>query len=160
MPTPDEQRAEVVELARTGLGRNEVSRRTGIPATTVSRIAAEAGVSFDRSATATATEARIIDAKARRTVLSLDLLDDLAEARARLHRTTEARDFVDCARAISLLTNAHVRLVAVDGTDQGVEEAKSMLGGLFGMLRQAYADGAATEDTPAALEGSEEGAQP
>lgn len=157
--TPDDPHAEVIDLARAGHGRNEVARRTGVPPTTVSRICAEAGVSFDRTATAQATEARVIDAKAKRSILAANLLEDIDEARVHLRHAADAKDVFFAAKAIDALASAHVRIVGIDGIDEGAEEAKSMLGGLFTMLRQAYAaddDTTAEETVTPALEAPEQ----
>lgn len=83
-PIPDETRAEVVRLHGEGLGCNAIARRLKIGVASVSRIAREAGLTFDRSATDLATRARTIDLAATRTLLlqkmavaSSDMLDDL-----------------------------------------------------------------------------------
>lgn len=78
----DEQRAEVLHLHTEGLARNEIARRTGISAGTVTKICQDAGRAFDRSATKDATRAR---------------QEDLAEARIALaHRLNDAaNDMLD-----------------------------------------------------------------
>lgn len=58
------ERARIIELARAGESRNAIVRTVGRSAFTVSKIAREAGVSFDRSAVAAATEAKRIDYEA------------------------------------------------------------------------------------------------
>ncbi|MFG2311171.1 hypothetical protein ACGFS9_21250 [Streptomyces sp. NPDC048566] len=131
--TPD-PRTQVVDLARAGHGRNEVARLTGIPPTTVTRIAAEAGVTFDRTATAQATEARVIDAKAKRVLLGGHLLEDIDQAREQLHAATDAKDVFFAAKAIDALASAHVRIVGVDGPPDDTAEAKSLLGALHEAL--------------------------
>ena len=134
MTTTPDPRTQVVDLARAGHGRNEVARRTGIPPTTVTRIASEAGVSFDRTATATATQARVVDSKARRSILAGELLEDIGAARQQLHRATDAKDLFFAAKAIDALASAHVRLVDVDGPPDETDETKSMLGTLYTAL--------------------------
>lgn len=151
MTTPDDPRTEVVRLARDGHGRNEVARLTGVPPTTVTRIASEAGVAFDRTATAHATEARVIDAKARRSILAADLLDDVQVARERLHRAEDAKDVFFAAKAIDALASAHVRLVAVDGPQDDTDHAKSLIGQLHAALVgnvAAEAASASEDDAP------------
>ncbi|MER6361550.1 hypothetical protein [Kitasatospora sp. NPDC001527] len=130
-PLPDQQRENVLGLARAGHSRNEVARLSGVSPASVTRICSAAGVTFDRTATAAAVEARVIDMKQARGLLASGLLDDIAEARHRLHRAGEAREFFDLARSVSVLTNAHVRIIGVDSTDQGAEEARSMLGSIM-----------------------------
>lgn len=123
----DRKRAEVLDLARSGLPRNEVARRADVGTSTVSRLCAAEGITFDRAATAAATEAKVTDVKAGRIGHAAALLDDLAHARRQLRSAETARDLADVARAVSLLAAAHVRLVQVDPDDGGVEEAKGLL---------------------------------
>ncbi|MFD8695625.1 hypothetical protein [Kitasatospora purpeofusca] len=137
-PIPEDQRETVLDLARSGHPRNEVARLSGVSPASVTRICSAAGVTFDRTATAAAVEARVIDMKQARSLLASGLLDDIAEARHRLHRAGEAREFFDLARSVAVLTNAHVRIASVDSTDQGVEEARSMLGNLMAGLASVW----------------------
>ncbi|MBT2425225.1 helix-turn-helix domain-containing protein [Streptomyces sp. ISL-112] len=140
-PIPDEQRDQVVELARAGRARNEIAREVGISTASVSRICADAGVGFDRSLTAAALQARVIDLKAARIGLATDLLDDVTVARGRMHVTEDARSFADMAKAVAALASTHVRLIAVDKDDAtGTEAAKSMLGQLAAALGVAAAE--------------------
>ncbi|MGW7361987.1 hypothetical protein ACWGI8_00815 [Streptomyces sp. NPDC054841] len=161
MPAPltPEQREAVLDAARSGASRNEVARQTGVSPASVTRICSAAGVAFDRTATAAAVEARVIDLKAARVNLAGNLLDDITEARMRLHQTTEPRDFFDLARSVAVLTNAHVRIVGVDGPPDESEGARSMLGSLMGLLKVAYDEGAGEHPT-AALDPAEEAEQP
>ena len=65
----------VKELHAQGLSRNEIARRSGRSQRTVSRLAAEMGLSFERAgATAKATEAKKADGAARRAQLQADAL--------------------------------------------------------------------------------------
>jgi transposase-like protein len=84
-PVTPELRARVVALHAEGLGRNAIAREVECSSATVTKIAREAGLSFDRAATALAVRARQID---------------LAEARAELAasflvRAQEALDMMD-----------------------------------------------------------------
>lgn len=136
----DEQREAVLAAARTGATRNEVARRTGVSAASVTRICKTAGVTFDRTRTAVAVQARVLDMKQARTALAVGLLDDIATGRQLLHSAEDSREFFDYARSVSVLANAHVRIVAVDHTDDnGAEEARSLLGNLMVALRVRHA---------------------
>lgn len=74
-PINDGDRAQVIALHAQGLSRNEIARRIRRSGRTVSRIAVELGLSFERSgATAAATEARKVDAAERRSRLQVDAL--------------------------------------------------------------------------------------
>ncbi|NYE50246.1 transposase [Spinactinospora alkalitolerans] len=122
----------MVELARSGLSRNEVARRAEVSTATVSRVAAAAGVAFDRSRTKNATKAKVADAKARRAQLSLDLLDDVEHVRSVLRGTDRPQGLMHSARAVSELVNSHTQLVAVDASDDtDLDHSKSMLGMIF-----------------------------
>lgn len=147
-PIPEQQRENVLDLARAGHSRNEVARLSGISPASVTRICSAAGVSFDRSSTAIAVQARVIDMKHARGLLASGLLDDIAEARRRLHRAGEAREFFDLARSVAALANAHVRIAGVDDADQGAEEARSMLGSLMTALGVHHAAEAQTASQP------------
>lgn len=165
MPAPltPEQREAVLTSARSGASRNEVARQTGVSPASVTRICTAAGVSFDRTATAVAVQARVIDQKAARVNLAGNLLDDITEARVRLYRTTEPRDFFDLARSVAVLTNAHVRIIGVDGPPDESAEVGSMLGSLFKMLQARHAEDAGDtygETTQAALERPQEDNRP
>lgn len=80
-----EQRDEVLRLHTEGHPRNEIARRTGISAGSVTTICTEAGRSFDRSVTKDAQAARSADLSERRVLLAhrldkaandmLDMLD-------------------------------------------------------------------------------------
>lgn len=78
----DDQKAQVLALHADGHSRNEIARRTGISAGSVTNICAENDRAFDRSATKDASEARRVD---------------LADARLTLaHRlNTAANDMLD-----------------------------------------------------------------
>lgn len=83
----DEQRAEVLALHAEGLTRNDIARRTGVSAGSVTNICTENDRTFDRSATKHASEARAIDLAAGRIRLaekmlaaSEDMLDRIDDA--------------------------------------------------------------------------------
>lgn len=143
-PAPDDQRTRVLELARAGAGRNAIAREANVSTATVTRVCRAAGITFDRQRTDAATKARRADLAAARVDLAAELLDDVAEARARMRAAETPRDFLDLAKATTSLTLAHVRLAAVDNRDdERTEQTRSMLGALADGLR-AYA---ANEDT-------------
>lgn len=71
MPSPitDTQRQHILTLHKQGLSRNEIARQAKVSQSTVSKICAEDGLTFDRSKTINATRARVADNKARRAVI-------------------------------------------------------------------------------------------
>lgn len=81
----DAQRQQVTDLHARDLSRNEIARIVGISAGSVTSICKAAGLSFDRSATKRATEARQVDLAAARVRL----------AEKMLHRSEEMLDALD-----------------------------------------------------------------
>jgi hypothetical protein len=162
-PITDEDRAEIIRLHGEGKGRNEIARLSGRSLRTVSRICEDAGLTFDRTATAVATEARKTDAKARRAAI-------IDRAYARVEKLLDRLDTADrgqfafTASSVNGIETVHLdhvpgqeekaisgaigtylaqaaKLEAIDG-DPGVEAARSMLGSLAeGLNRLAGLDG-------------------
>jgi hypothetical protein len=76
--------ARIVEAIRAGAARNEIARQFGRSPSTVSKIATAAGLSFDRAATAAATEAKRVDMEERRSQVAERLLSDAERLRERI----------------------------------------------------------------------------
>ncbi|MFF5670274.1 helix-turn-helix domain-containing protein [Streptomyces hygroscopicus] len=149
-PVTEEDYKAVRKLAAKGKGRNEIAREIGRSSRTVSEIAAKLDppITFDRTATAVATEARKIDAKARRaaiierTYARIEKLHDRLDAAdsGNYKFTTNtvngietqrldhvpAQDEKALAGAITQYLGQAVKLEQLDG-DPGVEAARSML---------------------------------
>lgn len=140
MGLSDAKRQEIVDLIKAGGGRNEIAREVGVSGRTVSVVAEKAGLTFDRMQTRKATEARLVDAKARRVSLGLEMLGDLEEARLRLAEATGARDFQLTAQGMDALTRAYSNMVKLDPGDGGIEEARGLLGTIIGAIK-ASAEG-------------------
>lgn len=70
----DDQKAEVLALHADGHARNEIARRVGISAGSVTNICRKSDRAFDRSETKQATEARVVDLAAGRTRLAEKML--------------------------------------------------------------------------------------
>lgn len=149
---PLEVRKQVVELCKQGCTRNEISRRTGIGNTTVTKIAARAGLTFDRTKTARGVEAHSIDMAARRAKIIErqygrieKILDRLEEADTEGFRTIlkgiggaeEVRTltFVPTVDERNMADATYRGVTAVAalekvGHDAGTDVAKSFLAGL------------------------------
>lgn len=155
-PVTDDERAEVRRLHAEGNSRNAIARTLGRSPRTVSLIAEDLGLSFDRTATAVATQARVIDSKARRAILVQRYLDQAEKILDRLDRTehqiTEvslgkvvrykaadlpSADVRNLIQASSAASTQAAKLEALD-TSNGVDDAKSMLGQLAAGLTAAY----------------------
>ncbi|TSD99962.1 hypothetical protein FOS14_09010 [Skermania sp. ID1734] len=100
---------EVARLAAEGHSRNSIARRLEVSPGTVSRAAATAGVSFDGSMTAAATEVRKLTNDEKRAhletrflALASDALDhlDFTNPSAARNLATVAAIFVDKATAV------------------------------------------------------------
>lgn len=156
-PITEEDRRRVRALHAAGRNRNQIAKEIGRSGSTVSKIAAELGLSFDRDAVKAATEARVADAKARRAELMHALLDDAEKLRRQLFSPTVIhsfggkdntyasrdvpqplfRDQRDIMQSVSTAITASLRIDDHD-TDTGTEGAQSMVGSLFDALRGAY----------------------
>lgn len=157
----DEQ--QVRDLHAQGYGRNAIARELGRSPRTVSVIAQKLGLTFDRTATAVATEARVIDGRARRADLVARLyavaLDDLDHLQAagphelvevsagQAVRYTVARLPALERRAlitgISTAITAAAKLEALE-SDPAAEQGRSMLLNLADGIRRLA--GAPPED--------------
>lgn len=160
--TPAE-RARVRDLHTQGLSRNAIARELGRPWSTITKIAVDEGLSFDRTATAKAVEARQVDMAAQRAQLAQDLLDDAQRLRERAWTRykvvvagRDGADIVDLELppaqdvrafygAIGAAVNGHKTATALDANSNGVDGARSMLG----KLSQALDAAAATFDADA-----------
>ncbi|MYR45075.1 helix-turn-helix domain-containing protein [Streptomyces sp. SID5910] len=163
MPFTDEEITELKRLHAEGLGRNAIAREMGRSLRGVSVHAERLGLTFDRTMTALATQAKVTDAKARRAAIVqrlyarterlLDQLDDADNGGFKFTTSTvngietESLDHVPgqeekaLAGAITQYMNQAVKLEQLDG-DPGVEAARSMLGSLAeGLTKLAGLDG-------------------
>lgn len=151
-PITDDDRRRVAELHAQGLSRNEIARQIGRSQATVSKLATELGLTFDRARTREATRAKVTDAKARRAALALKLLA-LAEQEAEafnqpcvLHsfggkdhtynsKTVDrppARERRDMAATINILVDKHARLIDMDADLQGLSAVDAWLRDITG----------------------------
>ncbi|MFB9687690.1 helix-turn-helix domain-containing protein [Amycolatopsis plumensis] len=157
-PITDEDRRKVRDLHAAGESRNAIADALGRSGATVSKIADELGLSFDRSAVKAATEAKVADARARRAALMLELLDDAARLRAQLwvettyvdhggkdflraewtQREPTAADKLKLMQAAAAAANTSMRLDDHDTVGDDIDEAKSMIGALAAGLQAAY----------------------
>lgn len=133
---------KVKKLHAKGLSRNEIARKTGRSGRSVSRIAAQLGLTFERGEQVkAATEARKIDAKARRAALAVALAEDAERLRQQLwapciaynfggkdNTFEQARldepSFADKAKIMSAIGIAVDRSVKLDAYDK-VDETMS-----------------------------------
>ncbi|MCP9957086.1 hypothetical protein [Streptomyces sudanensis] len=125
---PVDPRAEmVVVLAQQGVGRNEISRRTGIPAVTVSTIAKAHGLTFSRAKTEQALKARLTDLKVKQMGIAEGLNEDITFARVLLRTARTHRDYAFAAKAVSDLARAAKALTPEWSQGDELAEAKDFL---------------------------------
>lgn len=158
-PLTDNDRDLVRQLHEAGLARNDIAREIGRSPSTVSKLAKELGLSFDRSKTQVATAAKVADAKARRARLQLDLLADAERLRQQLWQEHEyidhgGKEFIEARwtqpeptsadklklmQAAKLALDGSLRLDQHDG-DGSNETVGSLLGSLFDNLVTKHAE--------------------
>lgn len=145
-PVEAHVRARIIELVEAGLSRNAVARELKVSPSTVSKVASEESLTFDRSVSAAAVAAKQADAKARRAEIQLALVDKAEEF---LHSIDEpflafsfggkdntyeeheldgppTGDILNLMRATSLALK-EARDLRKDDDDEGVGEAESLL---------------------------------
>lgn len=146
-PVEADVRARAIELIGSGLPRNAIARELEIAPSSVSKIATEEGLSFDRAnQTASATAARQHDMKVRRLELIDELMSKAADHLVAIDQPFLAFNFggkentyeehtldraptgdlLNLHRAASLALKDARELIR-DDDDQGVAEAESML---------------------------------
>jgi len=157
-PVAQQDYDDVRRLHAAGLGRNAIQAETGRSGRTVSRIAKELGLSFERGEQVkAATEAKKTDAAARRARLQVDMLEAAEKLLGQMFAPTVVfnfggseniyrektrleppfKDKREIASALTQLVNGSTRLAELDkGT--GIDQAKSMLGALAAGLGAAY----------------------
>jgi transposase-like protein len=163
-PISDEQRLRIVELADEGLSVRAVAAELGIAPSTVTRNARRMGVHFDRAATSAASDARVADAKAKRTVAAQRAIDEALDELGKLHQPCRvvgvvggsnpgvysgvvprppAADRTAIVRNFKMLVDTHLALAGVDADADSSAHARSLLGQLHQALVAQYADEAA-----------------
>lgn len=148
-PVSDETRARMRQLAAEGMTRNAIARELGLSAGTITRNVPRG--TFDRSATAAATEARTHDLKAMRVDLSREVLTEarrlvgLMSAPATVYTWSKdgelltdtldrptAGDVRNYAVAAAVLTDKHLALVRVDSDDRDLPAVEAWLQAMMG----------------------------
>ncbi len=164
-PITDEDRNRVAQLHAEGHSRNAIARSIGRSGRTVSRIAEALGLTFERGdMVKAATEAKKIDAKAKRAQLANDLLDDAARLRRSLWEACTVynfggkdntfeqalisepsfRDKREIMQAVSVAAERSMKLDEYD-RQTGADEERSMLVDLAEKLGAAWRAGKADQ---------------
>lgn len=140
-PVSWQKRRKVAELHAQGYSRNRISRELGISTAIVTRIAAEAGLSFDRTITRAATEAVMDDLKTRRGKLAVGLLDDIDRLRPMLFESRlvvgkydqismvepTTTDVKNLLISIGIALDKHIALTKLDSDDRDLPAVDAWL---------------------------------
>jgi IS30 family transposase len=151
-PLTDAERQQIRDLHANGHGCNDIARQLGRDRSTISRAANDMGLSFDRTQTKAATEARVADTKAKRALLADQLLDDALRLRTQLwepalvfnfggrdntyaERTIDRPDFAGqekILRSLAVAVDKHARLIELDRDPEGLAAVDAWLRGITG----------------------------
>jgi hypothetical protein len=163
-PVTEETYDAVRVLHAEGHGRNEIARRLSRSPRTVSVIAAELNLAFDRTMTEEATRARMADLNALRAQLAVDLTHDAMRLSGAMWEPAVVYSFggkdneyaeqavdeppADAKKnlmaAAGMAIDRSLRLVP-PADDQGADRARSMVGQLIIGLTQVYREQQAQE---------------
>ncbi|WP_328981760.1 hypothetical protein OG258_19900 [Streptomyces mirabilis] len=151
-----EDEEQLRQLHADGVSRNEIARQMGWGVGTITNRARRLGLSFDRSATRAAVEARQVDLTARRQRCIEGAYDLADEARSRafeqyelngfdhvgnpvthIVRRPPAREFKDFNAAFASALTTALKLEAVD-KESDTDKAKAALGSLGQALSALY----------------------
>jgi ParB-like chromosome segregation protein Spo0J len=132
LPLTDDDRRRVAELHAEGKTRNQIAKTIGRAPSTISKLAAELGLDFDRARTRAATEAKRTDAKARRAQLGLDALVNADGMQRRAMTADSGRDARDYAMAYGVFIDRALRLADYDADLQGLAAVDAWLRDITG----------------------------
>lgn len=158
-PVTQVERDRVADLHARGYGRNAIARELGRPGSVITKICQELDLTFDRSATRVAVQARQTEAAAVRSELQLQLLEDAQRLRAQIwspHTYIDhgGKDFqrveweqdeptpVDKLKLMQAAGAAIDRSIRLGEVDRGgeIDAARTMLGQLLEQLGVAAGD--------------------
>lgn len=119
----DQQREQVIQLHGEGKKRNEIARETGISPGSVTNICKAAGLTFDRSMTKKATEARQIDMAELRSELTTSTLRVADKLRARIEKAIDDNELdmtpKDAATVFGIFADKHALLTKLTPEAEG-----------------------------------------
>lgn len=150
-PVDPATRARIKELHAQGLGRNDIARDAGVSGYTVTKVCREEGLSFDREATKAATEAKVVDNRARRVAAIARFYDQTDKVFDRLDRERHqlkevsagklveyesedlpAQDLRALLQAANTAITSAVKLEQVDVDDRDLPAVDAWLASLLG----------------------------
>ncbi|MFC8584213.1 helix-turn-helix domain-containing protein [Streptomyces sp. NPDC057217] len=165
-PITEKERGQVKALHAEGMSRNDIARKLKRSPSTVSKIAADLNLTFERGPeVVAATEARRIDLAARRQALAETLHQDAEQLRAQLWEPCEIGEFAgregewqtaylprprftDQRQIMSATATAIQQSLRLQPAEGGADagQVRSMLGTLGEVLVQAAADDGDDDD--------------
>jgi hypothetical protein len=160
-----EMEAQLRQFNGEGVGRNESARRIGVSVTAVYRQSQKLGLHWDRTRTSKAVAAIQEDTKARRADLMAGLMDDAERMRVQLFEPYTAYAFGGrdgkfnseelpemppaekraLMSAIGTAVDKSLRLAEFD-SENNLDKAKAVLGGLGKALAEAFAPAEEPDD--------------
>ena len=141
VPITDNQRQQIIDLHSQGLSRNDIARQTGVSAGSVTNVCKQNDLSFDRSKSEKATEARRVDDKVMRTLIASDALSVVHKVSEILtQRLAAGADDIptrDLITMYGVLTDKHIAIAKLDADNSEAAAAVDqwlamMTGGLRG----------------------------
>jgi predicted transcriptional regulator len=132
----EQKRQEIRDLHGQGLSRNEIARRAGVSNESVSKICAAAGLTFDRTATETATKAKQVDTKKVRALLAADSITTARKALDRINvmLDDEEAEFAirDLGTVVGILADKHMALERMDSSEKDLPAVDKWLAYMMG----------------------------
>ncbi|MGN6272158.1 MAG: hypothetical protein ACTHMQ_03625 [Protaetiibacter sp.] len=125
--TPEEDET-LRRLHSEGSSLHSIAKSLKRSPSATSRRAKTLELSFDRSKTEAATQAAVVDAKARQVSLEQDLLGDVEQARLRLSQVETPRDFQAIGQGFDAVVRAYANFKRTIPDDGGLQEAKGIIG--------------------------------
>jgi hypothetical protein len=124
--SPDEG-ATLRRLHGERLSLNRIAKEMTRSRDTISRRAAELGLTFDRTMTEAATQASKVDAKARQTSLEHALLADVEDMRLLRPEGMTMREFQAFGQGLDAVVRAYANFKRTVPDDGGLEDARGFV---------------------------------
>lgn len=159
VPWTDAEDAQLRELAAAGVSIRKMADAVDRHQSSVKRRLDRLGIHLDRTQTAAATQAKVIDAKARRAALELALLEDAERLRSQIWAPTKVYNFggkdntynerdvdeppnadkLKLMQAVGIAVDRSIKISDHDA-DTGITEAIGTLDSIADALAQVAAD--------------------
>ncbi|MGP7814341.1 helix-turn-helix domain-containing protein [Glutamicibacter soli] len=135
-PLDPAKQQEIVQLASSGMTRNEIAKKVGCAPATVSRWANRAGIEFDRSATQSAVAARQMDLKALRSEAALRTIRRVIQLDDMFYGITDIKDLRELAATVRDTSISHFNISRLDMEDDSLVEVKGQFRDFMSDIRE------------------------